>query len=168
MNENVVEDGPQTESKPLGEPDTDTTPEKLPQEHIEVDKSAAPARDSKPKKRGNNWDDVSRRAWQESKKLKTSNDGSDLEPKEDRKPKRKVACLIGYCGTGYHGMQLNPPNETIEGALFDAFVKAGAVSRDNADDPKKVSLNCSSRAYIDPVRYLSQERHGQTKAFTQL
>lgn len=22
----------------------------------------------------------------------------------EKKPKRKVACLVGYCGSGYHGM----------------------------------------------------------------
>jgi tRNA pseudouridine38-40 synthase len=25
--------------------------------------------------------------------------------KEERKPKKKVACFIGYSGEGYHGMQ---------------------------------------------------------------
>lgn len=97
-----------------------------------------PARNSNPKKRGNQWNDVSSQKRLEIKKIKTNNDPSDAELREDRKPKRKVACLIGYCGTGYHGMQLNPPNKTIEGELFDAFVKVGAVSKDNADDPKKV------------------------------
>lgn len=29
---------------------------------------------------------------------------------------------------------------TIEGVLFEAMVKAGAVSQDNADDPVKVRL----------------------------
>lgn len=58
-------------------------------------------------------------------------------PKEPRKPKRKVAVMIGYCGTGYHGMQYNPPNPTIEDALFKAFVKAGAISKDNSNDLKK-------------------------------
>jgi tRNA pseudouridine38-40 synthase len=58
--------------------------------------------------------------------------------KEQRKPKRKVAVLIGYCGTGYRGMQLNPPHKSIEGDLFEAFVQAGAISRANSDDPKKV------------------------------
>ena len=29
---------------------------------------------------------------------------------------------------------------TIEGALFSAFVQAGAVSKDNAEDPNKVRL----------------------------
>jgi tRNA pseudouridine38-40 synthase len=34
-----------------------------------------------------------------------------------------------------------PDARTIEGVLFDAMVKAGAVSKDNADDPVKVSYN---------------------------
>lgn len=64
---------------------------------------------------------------------------------EVRQPKRKVACMIGYCGTGYHGMQLNPPQKTIEGDMFDAFVKAGAISQNNADDPKKSAFMRAAR-----------------------
>lgn len=30
----------------------------------------------------------------------------DIE-NEERRPKRKVAVLLGYAGTGYHGMQLS-------------------------------------------------------------
>lgn len=47
--------------------------------------------------------------------------------------------MIGYCGTGYNGMQIqnNPNIETIEGDLFKAFVAAGAISPENADDLKK-------------------------------
>lgn len=67
------------------------------------------------------------------------------EVREERKPKRKVACMIGYCGTGYHGMQMNPPHKTIEGELFEAFCKAGAISKDNADDPKKSSFIRAAR-----------------------
>ncbi|GAB7366820.1 hypothetical protein MBLNU230_g0993t1 [Neophaeotheca triangularis] len=59
---------------------------------------------------------------------------------EERKPKRKVAVMIGYSGTGYKGMQITPTEKTIEGDLFMAFVKAGAISKANADDPKKASL----------------------------
>ncbi|KAH8898283.1 pseudouridine synthase [Thozetella sp. PMI_491] len=59
---------------------------------------------------------------------------------EERKPKRKVAVLIGYAGTGYHGMQINHKEKTIEGDLFSAFVKAGAIAKTNADDPKKSSF----------------------------
>lgn len=64
---------------------------------------------------------------------------------EARRPKRKVAVLIGYCGTGYHGMQVNPPEKTIEGDLFQAFVDAGAISKDNANDPKKSSFMRAAR-----------------------
>jgi len=48
--------------------------------------------------------------------------------------------LIGYSGTGYKGMQISASEKTIEGDLFKAFVEAGAISKANADDPKKASL----------------------------
>jgi tRNA pseudouridine38-40 synthase len=60
--------------------------------------------------------------------------------KEERRPKKKVAVMIGYAGTGYRGMQLAHDQKTIEGDLFQAFVKAGAISKHNADDPKKSSF----------------------------
>ncbi|EAW06346.1 pseudouridine synthase PUS2 [Aspergillus clavatus NRRL 1] len=63
----------------------------------------------------------------------------DIES-EQRRPKKKVAVLIGYAGTGYHGMQLSDKEKTIEGDLFAAFVAAGAISKANAADPKKSSL----------------------------
>ncbi|KAG0290764.1 tRNA pseudouridine synthase 1, partial [Linnemannia gamsii] len=75
---------------------------------------------------------------------KTSTADND-EEKEARVPKRKVALLMGYCGTGYQGMQVNPGAKTIEGDLFKAMVEAGAVSKDNADDIKKVSMMRSAR-----------------------
>ncbi len=37
-------------------------------------------------------------------------------------------------------MQISPSEKTIEGDLFKAFVAAGAISKANADDPKKASL----------------------------
>ncbi|KAM6497070.1 Pseudouridine synthase [Amanita muscaria] len=68
------------------------------------------------------------------------------EPKAPRLPKRQCALLIGFCGTGYSGMQFQPDvPRTIEGVLFDALVKAGAVSQDNADDPVKVNLARAAR-----------------------
>ncbi|KAF2112648.1 pseudouridine synthase [Lophiotrema nucula] len=59
---------------------------------------------------------------------------------EERRPKRKVAVMIGYSGTGYKGMQIDKKQKTIEGDLFAAFIVAGAISKANADDPKKSSL----------------------------
>lgn len=67
------------------------------------------------------------------------------EPREPRKPKRKVAVMIGYCGTGYHGMQINPPNKTIEEDLYKAFVDAGAISKDNSSDLKKSGFMRAAR-----------------------
>jgi tRNA pseudouridine38-40 synthase len=51
-----------------------------------------------------------------------------------------VAVLLGYSGTGYKGMQILPDQRTIEGDLFRAFVAARAISKANADDPKKSQL----------------------------
>ncbi|KAL2832881.1 pseudouridine synthase [Aspergillus cavernicola] len=63
----------------------------------------------------------------------------DIE-NEQRRPKKKVAVLIGYSGTGYKGMQMSTTEKTIEGDLFAAFVAAGAISKANAVDPKKSSF----------------------------
>ncbi|KAH8116464.1 pseudouridine synthase [Phellopilus nigrolimitatus] len=62
-----------------------------------------------------------------------------------RLPKRQCALLIGFCGSGYNGMQIQPNVRTIEGTLFKALVEAGAVSQDNADDPVKVGLQRAAR-----------------------
>ncbi|KAJ6456094.1 pseudouridine synthase [Mycena sanguinolenta] len=67
------------------------------------------------------------------------------EPKAPRLPKRMCALLIGFCGSGYSGMQIQRDAKTIENALFDAMVRAGAVSQDNADDPVKVNIHRAAR-----------------------
>ncbi|RYP11482.1 hypothetical protein DL764_000005 [Monosporascus ibericus] len=59
---------------------------------------------------------------------------------EERRPKRKVAVLIGYSGTGYHGLQINHKDKTVEGDIFAALVAAKAISKANADDPRKSSF----------------------------
>ncbi|KAI8869336.1 pseudouridine synthase [Ramicandelaber brevisporus] len=79
---------------------------------------------------------------------RNENDDEDDEHNpsgEPRLPKKKVALLLGFNGTGYAGMQVNPGQRTIEGDLFDALVAAGAVSKDNANDQKKVSLQRCAR-----------------------
>ncbi|KAI8889958.1 pseudouridine synthase [Backusella circina FSU 941] len=58
-------------------------------------------------------------------------------PREPRVPKRKVALMIGFNGTGFQGMQFNPDARSIESELFTALCKAGAISKDNSDDYKK-------------------------------
>ncbi|RCI15330.1 hypothetical protein L249_6521 [Ophiocordyceps polyrhachis-furcata BCC 54312] len=84
--------------------------------------------------------------WREMKRRKVD----AAEPKnpfskeeiaaETRRPKRKVAVMIGYAGTGYKGMQVNGDEPTIERDLFQAFIDAAAISKANADDPRKSSL----------------------------
>ncbi|OCH96254.1 tRNA pseudouridine synthase [Obba rivulosa] len=68
-------------------------------------------------------------------------------PKEPRLPKRQCALLMGFCGAGYNGMQIQTEQgiKTIEGVLFNALVKIGAVSKDNADNPTKVNLGRAAR-----------------------
>ena len=84
--------------------------------------------------------------------------------KAPRLPKRQSAILLGFCGTGCAGMQMSvsdyrvgktttiltmlysqPDARTIEGLLFEALVRVGAVSSDNADDSTKVSLGRAAR-----------------------
>ena len=42
-------------------------------------------------------------------------------------------------------LRSQPDTRTIEGVLFDALVRVGAVSSDNADDPTKVGLGRAAR-----------------------
>ncbi|KAI6114821.1 pseudouridine synthase [Pisolithus croceorrhizus] len=72
-------------------------------------------------------------------------DQEEQKTKLLRLPKRQTALLLGFCGTGCNGMQIQPNLRTIEGVLFDALVRAGAVSQDNADDPVKVGLGRAAR-----------------------
>ncbi|EIW79322.1 pseudouridine synthase [Coniophora puteana RWD-64-598 SS2] len=69
----------------------------------------------------------------------------EAKDKAPRLPKRMTALLLGFCGRGFNGMQIQPDVRTIEGVLFDALVRVGAVSQDNADDPVKVSLGRAAR-----------------------
>ncbi|KAK7686290.1 hypothetical protein QCA50_010514 [Cerrena zonata] len=75
-------------------------------------------------------------------------DGEErAESSGPRLPKRQCALLVGYSGAGYNGMQIQYTAnvKTIEGTLFNALVKAGAVSQDNSDDPVKVNLGRAAR-----------------------
>ncbi|WVW85112.1 tRNA pseudouridine(38-40) synthase [Kwoniella bestiolae CBS 10118] len=80
-----------------------------------------------------------------------SNDWTPREKKEGeeseaRLPKRRCALLVGYCGTGYSGMQIQTHgSRTIEGDVFAALVKAGAISADNANDHRKSDVQRAAR-----------------------
>ena len=71
----------------------------------------------------------------------------NILPKSERKPKRKCAVMLGYCGTGYNGLQIqNDPNvKTIERDLYTALHKAGAISLENSLDLKKSGFQRCAR-----------------------
>ncbi|GJJ11005.1 hypothetical protein Clacol_005234 [Clathrus columnatus] len=102
------------------------------------------------KKRGNVGLKESRRDRPGTRGTRNTKDGttSDTPIDGDKKlrlPKRNCALLIGFCGTECNGMRIQPNVRTIEGVLFEAMAKVGAVSQDNADDPVKVGLARAAR-----------------------
>ncbi|RUO95553.1 pseudouridine synthase, partial [Jimgerdemannia flammicorona] len=102
-------------------------------------------------KKNQSWKSRNQEDVERAKRVDEKDDGDDREDNEDkdekevRLPKKKVAVLVGFCGTGYQGMQINPNAKTIEGELFKSFIRAGAVSKDNSNDPHKVSLMRAAR-----------------------
>lgn len=85
-------------------------------------------------------------------KKEQENDSDDDDDENDengessstKTPKRKVALIIGYDGSLYSGLQINPSVTTIEEILLEALVSAGAVARENAE-LKKIAWNRASR-----------------------
>ena len=59
--------------------------------------------DAMNKKFTRKWDGKTRR--EKNVDTRTGEEAEEGE-KEERRPKKKVACFIGYSGEGYHGMQL--------------------------------------------------------------
>lgn len=56
--------------------------------------------------RKGNRDDINRQQDRNNERIKIEDKGDSNESKEPRKPKKKVAVLVGFCGTGYQGMQM--------------------------------------------------------------
>lgn len=99
-------------------------------------KRGAGSRSHKPDhKRKSDWKEADR---SNAKTAKISEPHAPTSFKDKRLPKRKVAVLLGYYGKGYKGSQVNPGVRTIEGDVFDAFVKAGCISEENSAHPNKV------------------------------
>ncbi|KAM0787434.1 hypothetical protein ACM66B_003515 [Microbotryomycetes sp. NB124-2] len=94
------------------------------------------------------YDKRAARQQQQAEKGTTKPDqkSSDQEGgNKERLPKKKVAVLVGYNGAGYKGSQINPGMPTLEGTIFEAMIKAGVISDDNADDHAKVGLSRAAR-----------------------
>ncbi|CEP15398.1 hypothetical protein [Parasitella parasitica] len=86
-----------------------------------------------------------RRHFDQANSWKATQNHEFLGSNEPRLPKKKVALMLGFNGTPFQGMQTNVGALTIEGVLFDALCKTGAVSASNAVDPKKVQLMRAAR-----------------------
>lgn len=52
----------------------------------------------------------------------------------------RVALKLAYIGTNYHGSQIQPNVNTIEGKMFEALEELGII-----DDPKQANFKCAGR-----------------------
>lgn len=59
--------------------------------------------------------------------------------------KKKVAMLLSYCGDGYLGMQVNHGFKTIEGELFQAFLKVGIMDEESYKFPQTIHFQRAAR-----------------------
>ncbi|KAI9558418.1 hypothetical protein GHT06_015200 [Daphnia sinensis] len=59
--------------------------------------------------------------------------------------KKKFAILLSYCGQGYLGMQFNHGFKTIEGELFQAFLKLGIMDDDSLSTPQSIHFQRAAR-----------------------
>ncbi|KAH9411609.1 putative tRNA pseudouridine synthase [Ordospora pajunii] len=59
--------------------------------------------------------------------------------------KIRVGLLLGYNGSAYHGLQLNNDLHTIEKTIAQCLLSTGAITQQNAEDPRKIHIKSSSR-----------------------
>ncbi|WVR06656.1 tRNA pseudouridine(38-40) synthase [Kwoniella sp. DSM 27419] len=98
------------------------------------------------KGKGKEWQGTDKRKLPSGRKEWTPREKTEGAEDKERLPKKRCCVLLGYCGTGYSGMQIQVHgSRTIEGDVFAALVKAGAVSEDNAVDHRKVDVQRAAR-----------------------
>mmetsp|Transcript_14314 Transcript_14314/g.22067 ORF Transcript_14314/g.22067 Transcript_14314/m.22067 type:complete len:501 (-) Transcript_14314:727-2229(-) len=59
--------------------------------------------------------------------------------------KHKVAILMGFVGSKYSGMAMNPDQRTIQGEVEQALYRAGCITKANYGFPNKYSWSNSAR-----------------------
>jgi tRNA pseudouridine38-40 synthase len=59
--------------------------------------------------------------------------------------KRKYALAVAYCGTNYHGLQVNPGAITVEAILERALLLCGAIQECNYGHLQKISWTRAAR-----------------------
>ena len=62
-----------------------------------------------------------------------------------RFPKRKVACMVGFLGANYSGMQRNPGVHTVEDVLERALYQAGTIMPSNVGVLQKLCWTKAAR-----------------------
>lgn len=78
-----------------------------------------------------------------------SNEAVHIQLEEAKRPcskkKKKFAILLSYAGQGYLGMQFNRGFKTIEGELFQAFLKLGIMDNDSFNTPQSIHFQRAAR-----------------------
>uniref|UniRef100_A0A7S1KQV1 Pseudouridine synthase I TruA alpha/beta domain-containing protein n=1 Tax=Percolomonas cosmopolitus TaxID=63605 RepID=A0A7S1KQV1_9EUKA len=73
------------------------------------------------------------------------NEAGTNEQRKKLTPKRKVALVIGYKGTNFHGNQIQPDEATVEGEVWRVLKETDAIMPANQSDPKKIGWARTSR-----------------------
>jgi tRNA pseudouridine38-40 synthase len=60
-------------------------------------------------------------------------------------PKKKYALAVGYCGTNYHGLQINPGAITVESILERSLFLCGGIQECNFGHLQKVAWTRAAR-----------------------
>lgn len=80
------------------------------------------------------------------RKMSDTEENYITDPKRPRnQKKKKVAMLLSYCGQGYLGMQINNGFKTIEGELFEAFLKLGIMDEESFKIPQSIHFQRAAR-----------------------
>lgn len=89
--------------------------------------------------------DVLSKEDEDSTQLEADDESGKQRSGKVRLPKKKYAVVLGYCGTNYHGMQIQKGVRTIEKELFSALQKSGCITEDIANNPDKGNFQRCAR-----------------------
>lgn len=78
-------------------------------------------------------------------KIKESEEWQKRFEFPEKAPKRKYALCVGYLGTNYQGLQINPDAVTVESILEKALLLAGGVAEMNFGNLQKLGWSRAAR-----------------------
>ncbi|KAJ6226732.1 tRNA pseudouridine synthase a [Anaeramoeba flamelloides] len=87
---------------------------------------------------------------QQTQRKSQTQQNQNLELTKRKRPiKRKVVLMFSYCGTGYHGLQIQYGElkhiKTVETDLVQALIKCNAIHPRNQEDVKKIGWSRAGR-----------------------